>query len=114
MASAGVPPEVGQALASSGGLEALTGVGDTGAALLASLPAEARSLVEPFVPAVVDAIHSAFSIATASTFAIGIVTALLAAWLVLLLREAPVAAPAGEYRPQSESAATAEQTASAM
>jgi hypothetical protein len=45
--------------------------------------------VEPFVPAIVDAIHQAFSIATASTFGIGIGASLLAAALVLLLREAP-------------------------
>ena len=112
MASAGVPPEVGQALAGGGGLEALTGVGDAGAALLASLPADARALVEPYVPAIVDAIHAAFSIATASTFAIGIVTSLLAAGLVLLLREAP--APAGAPHWETAEAAPAEQTASAM
>jgi EmrB/QacA subfamily drug resistance transporter len=97
LGSAGVPPQVGQALAGSGGVEALTGVGTTGAAFLASLPADVRGLVEPFVPAIVGAIHSAFSIATASTFAIGIVTSLLAAALVLLFREAPVRASEREW-----------------
>ncbi|TMD29323.1 MAG: hypothetical protein E6I94_06890 [Chloroflexi bacterium] len=46
-------------------------------------------MVEPFAPAIVGAVHSAFSIATASTFALGIGTSLLAAGLVLLFREAP-------------------------
>jgi EmrB/QacA subfamily drug resistance transporter len=92
LGSAGVPPQVGQALAGAGGVEALTGVGTGGASFLASLPADVRGLVEPFAPAIVGAIHSAFSIATASTFAIGIATSLLAAALVLLFKEAPAAA----------------------
>jgi hypothetical protein len=63
-----------------------------GAAILASMPAEVRGVVEPFIPAIVDAIHQAFSIATASTFVIGIATSLAAAGLVLLFREAPAVA----------------------
>ncbi len=94
MASAGVPPQVGGALAGSGALEALTGVGGSGAAVLASLPADVRSLVEPYVPAIVDAVHAAFSIATSSTFVIGIGTSMAAAALVLLLRESPAVASA--------------------
>jgi hypothetical protein len=96
LGSAGVPPQVGQALASAGGVQALTGVGNGGAAL-ASLPADVRGLVEPFVPAIVGAVHSAFSIATASTFAIGIGTSLLAAALVLLFREAPATTSEPEW-----------------
>jgi EmrB/QacA subfamily drug resistance transporter len=92
LTTAGVPPQVGQALASSGGIEALTGVGSGGEAFLASLTVEVRPIVEPFVPAIVDAIHAAFSIATASTFAIGIGTSLLAAGLALFFREAPATA----------------------
>jgi predicted MFS family arabinose efflux permease len=107
---AGVPAEVGGALAGAGGTEALTGVGESGAALLASLPAETRSLVEPYLPAIVDAIHSAFSLATAGTFLIGVATTLAAAGLVLLFREAP--APARESEWEGEAHAT-DQTASA-
>jgi hypothetical protein len=92
LGSAGVPAQVGQALAGSGGVEMLTGVGTGGAAFLATLPAGVRGLVEPFVPAIVGAIHAAFSVATASTFAIGIVTSVVAAGLVLLYREAPATA----------------------
>ena len=52
----------------------------------------ARGLVEPFLPAIVDAVHSAFSIATASTFSIGIGATVVAAALVLSFRDAPAAA----------------------
>jgi hypothetical protein len=96
MGAAGVPPQVGEALASLGGVEALTGVGGSGAAFLASLPANVRGAVEPFVPGIVGAVHSAFSIATSSTFVLGIGTSLLAAGLVLLFREAPATAIATE------------------
>ena len=89
LASAGVPPQVGGALAGAGGVQALTGVGASSAAFIASLPADVRGVVEPFAPAMVGAVHSAFSIATASTFALGIGTSLLAAGLVLLFHEAP-------------------------
>jgi MFS family permease len=93
--SAGVPTEVGAVLAGApGGLDALTGVGDLGAALLASVSAELRPLVEPYVPAIVGAIHGAFSVATSSTFVVGIGASLLSAVLVLLLREATVEASA--------------------
>jgi EmrB/QacA subfamily drug resistance transporter len=113
LASNGVPAPVGQALAEAGGVQALTGVGDVGAALLASLPAEARALVEPYVPVIVDAIHTAFSIATASTFLIGIATTLLASGLVLLFRDAPASATAdqaawdGEVRGSDQAASAA-------
>jgi len=88
-----VPPEAMQGLA-SGGLNpnALTGVGDLGALILASLPEQARAMVAPHIDAVVAAIHQAFSIATSSTFIIGIGAALLAAALVLLLQENPMRA----------------------
>src|SRR4029453_17612616 len=58
LGSAGLPPEVGGALAAGagGGATNLTGVGDMGASILASLPADVRGLVEPFIPTIVDAI----------------------------------------------------------
>ncbi len=107
LSTAGVPPEVGQALASSGGTQALTGVGDVGAALLAALPANVRDLVEPFVPAIVDAIHSALSVAIASTFVVGIASTLIAACLVLLFRDAPATVAA--EAPQAADRATSGQ-----
>ncbi len=108
IAGAGVPPQVGQALASGGGLDAITSVGNLGAALLAALPFDVRGLVEPYLPTIVGAIHEAFSLATASTFAIGIGTSLLAAGLVLLLREAPAAARASAWDAASDEAAISE------
>jgi EmrB/QacA subfamily drug resistance transporter len=92
LGAAGIPAEVGGALGAGGGLDALTGVGDLGTAILAATPDAVRAQVEPFVPAMVDAIYRAFSIATSSTFALGIGAALVAAGLVLLLREVPMRA----------------------
>ena len=92
LGSAGVPGQVSGALAGSGGFAALTGVGNASAAALASLPAGVRGLVEPYLPAIVGAVHSAFSTATASTFVVGIATTVAASGLVLLFREAPAQA----------------------
>jgi EmrB/QacA subfamily drug resistance transporter len=103
IAASGVPREVGQALA-GGGSAGLTGVGDMGAAILGAVPADVRALVEPYIPAIVDAVHRAFSIATASTFAVGIATCLVAAALVLTFREAPARAESRAWEPEAESA----------
>jgi len=91
LASADLPPELAGALAGGGFRpEAAAGVGDLGAAILAGVPEAFRAQVEPFVLAIVDAIHQAFSIATANTFVIGIGASLLAAALVAMLREVPM------------------------
>jgi EmrB/QacA subfamily drug resistance transporter len=105
VAAAQVPPELAQMMASGGGVspEQLTGVGDLGASILAGVPEAFRAGVEPFIPTLVGAIYEAFSLATASTFTVGIVASLAAAGLVLLLREAPqpaaAAAPEGMPAP---------------
>ena len=112
LGAAGVPPEVGGALAASGGLNTLTGVGDLGAAILKGVPEAAREQVAPFVPAIVDAIHAAVSIATANTFVIGIAASLIAAVLVLFLREAPATAHAPDL--DRDEAGTTERTPSAI
>jgi EmrB/QacA subfamily drug resistance transporter len=98
LAAAPIPPEVAGGLAQGGGLDpnALTGVGDLGAAILGSMPEAARAAVEPYIGAIVDAIYAAFSLATASTFTLGIVTAAVAAGLVALLREVPMRAESPE------------------
>ena len=85
ISAAGVPDQVAAGFTSGGSaaLNNLSGVGDLGARILASIPAELRAQVEPFIPGIVKGIHAAFSIATAATFVVGIVTALLAAALVL-------------------------------
>lgn len=98
--AADLPPLIKQGFADSGAFDpnALTGVGDLGAALLASVPEAARAMVEPHIPTIVGAIHEAFSVATAATFGVGIITSLMAAGLVLLLREARHPAVAREHR----------------
>ena len=85
LVAAGVPPEL--AAAGGGQLDAATAVGDLGAAILAQVPEAFRAQVEPFIPAIVDAIHQAMSIATASTFYVGVAASLLAALLVAGLKE---------------------------
>ncbi|HLE89047.1 MAG TPA: MDR family MFS transporter [Candidatus Limnocylindria bacterium] len=87
IAAQGVPAELAAQFAQGGGaaLNNLSGVGDLGAAILAQLPPEQHDQVAPLVPAIVDGIHQAFSIATAATFSVGIVTALLAAAVVFAL-----------------------------
>jgi len=74
----------------SGGALNLTGTGDLGAQILESIPAAFRSFVEPFIDQIVLSIHQAFAIAIASTFWVSIGAAILAAVLVLFLRESPV------------------------
>jgi len=97
--SSSVPPQVTAGFAGGGGnaiLGQLTGVGDLGQAILAAAPVAARAQLEPFVPAIVDAIHRAFSIATASTFTFGIGAAALVLIVVAFLRETPARAVATE------------------
>ena len=73
----------------------LTGTGDLGQRILATVPAQFQDLVKPLIPGIVQAIHEAFAIAIASTFWVSIGAALLAAVFVLFLKERPmnVAAP---------------------
>jgi hypothetical protein len=73
-----------------GGALDLTGTGDLGARILASVPEAARPIVQPLIPNIVQGIHDAFSIALASTFWVGIAGALIAAAFVLFLREVPM------------------------
>ena len=103
LASADLPPELAAAAAGSGFRpEAATAVGDMGAAILAQVPEAFRAQVEPFIPTIVDAIHQAVSIATASTFFLGVAASVLAGLLVVGLKEAPMRAewPAAEGGPQ--------------
>ena len=85
IADAGVPQQLASQFAQGGSsaLNNLSGVGDLGSRILASLPADAQAQVKPLIPAIVQGIHEAFSIATSATFVLGIGAALLAAALVL-------------------------------
>jgi EmrB/QacA subfamily drug resistance transporter len=84
--AAGVPQEFAGQFAQGGSsaLNNLSGVGDLGARILATVPDDVRAQVEPLIPAIVQGIHEAFSIATSTTFVLGIGAALLAAALVLI------------------------------
>ena len=77
----------------------MTGVGDLGAALLAAVPAEPGVWSSRTCRPSSAAIHEAFSVATSSTFLLGIGATAVAAGLVLLLREAP----ARGYETENES-----------
>jgi EmrB/QacA subfamily drug resistance transporter len=90
LTSAGVPAQFADQFASgdASSFNELTRLGDLGAAILAQVPEAFRAQVEPLIPAIVDGIHTAFSIATGATFLVGIVTALLAALVVTVLMPA--------------------------
>jgi len=88
--SAGVPKPLVDQFAAGGGAIDLTGTGDLGQRILASVPASARESVAPLIPSIVGAIHDAFSIALASTFWVGVVGALIGFAFLIFLPEAPM------------------------
>jgi hypothetical protein len=81
---------VDQFTSGSGPQLSLTGTGDLGARILASVPEAFQAAVAPMIPAIVKAIHEAFAFSIASTFWVAIGAALLAAVAVLFLREQTV------------------------
>jgi EmrB/QacA subfamily drug resistance transporter len=83
----GVPAQVANAFAQggTGSLNEIGGVGDLGAAILAQVPPAFRDVVEPLIPGIVNGIYQAFSLATGATFVLGIVSAILAALVVLVV-----------------------------
>lgn len=103
LAKAGVPPEIvsgfGQATA-SGQLDFnnLTGVGDLGAGILAALPAQLVSVVQPFITNIVTGVHDAFALAVAQTFWIAVGAAVIAALAASAMREIPLRSSAGATR----------------
>jgi EmrB/QacA subfamily drug resistance transporter len=92
LVSAGVPQQFVDQFVASGldgnGLAAVGG--DLGQQILAALPAEVRPIVEPLIPAIVDGIHQAISIAVANTFVIGVVATGAAFVATLFVRELPL------------------------
>jgi EmrB/QacA subfamily drug resistance transporter len=105
LAGAGVPPQViAQFAGGSGGGVDITGTGDLGQRILASIPAQAQASIAPLIPNIVDGIHQAFSIALASTFWVGIVGALVGAAAVAFLKEAPMRQTFEMTEPADESA----------
>jgi hypothetical protein len=96
MSAAGVPAPVldGFSQASAGGfdLNQLTGVGDLGQAILAGIPEAFRAAVEPFIPAMVEGVHAAFSLATAQTFWLGVGASIVAGIAAVAIKEIPLRA----------------------
>jgi len=95
MAAAGVPQPVldGFSQASSSGtvdFSQLTGVGDMGAALLAAIPAQFQAAVAPYIDAMVEGIHGAFSLATAQTFWLGVIGSIAAVIAATAIHEIPL------------------------
>jgi EmrB/QacA subfamily drug resistance transporter len=87
----GLPQQAVDQFTAQGGSAQLnfTGTGDLGAQILAQVPAAFRPFVEPLIPAIVKAIHEALALGIASTFWVSIGAAVLAAVLVLFLKDVP-------------------------
>ena len=90
LVSAGVPQQLVDQFQSQGGKLDLTGTGDLGAAILAQVPPQFQSFVQPYINNIVAGIHEAFSVAVGGTMWLGIAGALIAAVVVLFLKEQPL------------------------
>ena len=108
----GLPDELVTGLTEGGtaiGGDETAAVDDLGGAILASLPTEARSVIEPWIGAIVDGVHQAVSVATGDVFWIGIGAVSVAFVVLLPLHEVPLpkrertqAASSAEERPGDE------------
>jgi hypothetical protein len=90
--SAGVPRSQVDAFASqfsAGGaqFDDLSGVGDLGAGILSQVPDALRPTIEPLIPAMVVAVHEAFSLGIANTMWLSVAATLVAAAAAITLRE---------------------------
>jgi EmrB/QacA subfamily drug resistance transporter len=99
LARNGVPQEFISQFRPDAALD-ISGTGDLGQRILASVPPEARAFVEPLIEAIVTAIHEASSIALASTFWVGVAGALIAVFFVLFLREEPMRTTFEMFEPE--------------
>jgi EmrB/QacA subfamily drug resistance transporter len=93
LVGAGVPEQFVQqfqAGGGGGGALDLTGTGDLGARILATVPDQFKAVVEPLIQGIVAGIHEAFSLAIGSMVWIGIAGAVIAAIAVLFLKETPM------------------------
>ena len=70
--------------------------GDLGAQILALVPPAFQDAVRPLVPAIVNGIHEAFSLASGAAFQIGVVTTIGALVAAFALRELPLRTGIGE------------------
>jgi EmrB/QacA subfamily drug resistance transporter len=108
MTAAGVPSQILAGFGQGGAAfdtNQLTGVGDLGAAILANVPAQFQDVVRPAIPAIVEGIHGAFSLAVAQTFWLGVAGSIVATLAALAIKELPLRAsnaapvPTQERRP---------------
>ncbi len=90
----GVPAVVAEKFGSGGGSsvssDTMTSLGDLRGSLLASVSADVRATVAPFVDGVVGAIHQAFSVSIGDTFWVGILPVIAAFVMLALLKEVPI------------------------
>ena len=89
LSAAGVPDPLIQGMQQAGGgfdAGQLTGVGDLSSNLAKVIPAEFQS----FIPNIIEGIHGAFSLATASTFWLGVIGAIIAAVAAVAIKEIPL------------------------
>jgi hypothetical protein len=91
LVAAGVPQQVVTSFGGGGSVD-LTGTGDLGQRILASVPQAQQAQIAPLIPAIVDGIHNAFSIAIAATFWVGVVGAVISVLAVAFMREEPMRA----------------------
>ena len=89
LVAAGVPQQVVDGFAGGGGVD-LTGTGDLGQRILASVPAAQQPQIAPLIPAIVQGIYEAFSVAIAATFWVGVVGAVIAVIAVAFMHEEPM------------------------
>ena len=87
--AAGVPPALVAALPPGAGSQ-IIGTGDLGQRILEATPPQAQAVVLPLIPNIVNGIHEAFTVAMDATYWAGIVASLIAAGLILFLRELPM------------------------
>jgi EmrB/QacA subfamily drug resistance transporter len=117
LTAAGAPPQLlsaiasGQALQGAFSLDDISGVGNMGARILASIPAQYQAFVQPYITNIVQAIHVAFSEAIVSTIWLSAAAAFIAALATLALHEVPLRRTVNENsmaarRPTTEVAAT--------
>ncbi len=99
LTTAGVPePVVAQFAGSSvGAIDDLIGVGgDLGAQILAQIPPTFQDAIKPLIPAIVQGIHEAFSLAVSASFQIGILTTVVAFVAAIAMRELPLRSQHGD------------------
>jgi EmrB/QacA subfamily drug resistance transporter len=114
LTAAGVPPQVVSQFSGAGtsALDNLVGVGNNlGDQILATVPAAIRPAIEPIIPAIVNGIHSAFTIGVTAAFQVGVICTILAAVAALAMQEIPLRTTMGEV--PTPAAAVAAATADA-